>query len=247
MRTLIIDDERLARKELITLLSEYTEIEIIGECDSAASAIESINTLKPDLVFLDVQMPEKTGFEVMEEVQDNKPEVIFVSAYDHYALKAFEINALDYLLKPLDPKRLDNTLKDLANKIGGAKKESDSETADLVNNEPLGDSDQIFLKDGEKCWFVNVSDIRYFQSEGNYVKVFFNDQKPMILKSLNTLEERLDKKIFFRTNRKFIVNLRWVCDVETWFNGGLRLELRDGSKIEVSRRQATKFKEIKSL
>lgn len=247
MRTLIIDDERLARKELITLLSEYTEIEIIGECDSAASAIESINSLKPDLIFLDVQMPEKTGFEVMEEVQENKPEVIFVSAYDHYALKAFEINALDYLLKPLDPKRLDNTLKDLANKIGKAKKESETETVETSSQETLGESDQIFLKDGEKCWFVNVADIRYFQSEGNYVKVFFNDQKPMILKSLNTLEERLDKKIFFRTNRKFIVNLRWVCDVETWFNGGLRLELRDGSKIEVSRRQATKFKEIKSL
>ncbi len=247
MRTLIIDDERLARKELITLLSEYTEIEIIGECDSAASAIESIKTLKPDLVFLDVQMPEKTGFDVMNEVGDDKPEVIFVSAYDNYALKAFEINALDYLLKPLDPTRLDNTLKELADRIGINKKEAASEDAASTSQDQLTEDDQIFLKDGEKCWYVKLSDIRYFQSEGNYVKVFFNDHKPMILKSLNTLEERLDSKIFFRTNRKFIVNLRWVCDVETWFNGGLRLELRDGTKIEVSRRQATKFKELKSL
>tara|TARA_R110001592_G_scaffold363221_3_gene681707 strand:+ start:93199 stop:93942 length:744 start_codon:yes stop_codon:yes gene_type:complete len=247
MRTLIIDDERLARKELITLLSEYTEIEIIGECDSAASAIESIKTLKPDLVFLDVQMPEKTGFDVMNEVGDDKPEVIFVSAYDNYALKAFEINALDYLLKPLDPTRLDNTLKELADRIGVNKKEAASEDAASTSQDQLTEDDQIFLKDGEKCWYVKLSDIRYFQSEGNYVKVFFNDHKPMILKSLNTLEERLDSKIFFRTNRKFIVNLRWVCDVETWFNGGLRLELRDGTKIEVSRRQATKFKELKSL
>jgi two-component system LytT family response regulator len=247
MRTLIIDDERLARKELITLLSEYTEIEIIGECDSAASAIESIKTLKPDLVFLDVQMPEKTGFDVMNEVGEDKPEVIFVSAYDNYALKAFEINALDYLLKPLDPVRLDNTLKELADRIGVNKKEASSEDATSTSQDKLTEDDQIFLKDGEKCWYTKLSDIRYFQSEGNYVKVFFNDHKPMILKSLNTLEERLDSKIFFRTNRKFIVNLRWVCDVETWFNGGLRLELRDGTKIEVSRRQATKFKELKSL
>lgn len=246
MKTLIIDDERLARKELITLLSEYTEIEIIGECDSAASAIESIKTLKPDLVFLDVQMPEKTGFDVMNEVGDDKPEVIFVSAYDNYALKAFEINALDYLLKPLDPARLDNTLKELADRIGVNKKDAADEPQE-VSQSQLTEDDQIFLKDGEKCWYVKLADIRYFQSEGNYVKVFFNDQKPMILKSLNTLEERLDSKIFFRTNRKFIVNLRWVCDVETWFNGGLRLELHDGTKIEVSRRQATKFKELKSL
>lgn len=245
MKTLIIDDERLARKELANLLTEYTEIDIIGECENGVSALESITKLKPDLIFLDVQMPDMTGFELMDAIEGEKPAVVFVSAYDHYALKAFEINALDYLLKPLDPKRLDTTLKDLATKLGHKKdlKEDDYESS----KEKLTENDQIFLKDGDKCWFVKVADVRYIQSEGNYVKVFFNDHKPMILKSLNTLEERLDDKVFFRTNRKFIVNLSWVKAVETWFNGGLRFELTDGTKIEVSRRQATKFKEMKSL
>lgn len=245
MKTLIIDDERLARKELSSLLSEYTELEIIGECENGAAAIEAINKEKPELIFLDVQMPDMTGFEVMEAIEGEKPAVIFISAYDHYALKAFEVNALDYLLKPLDPKRLDTTLKDLASKLGN--KKDSSEDAYESSKEKLSEKDQIFLKDGDKCWYVRVADVRYIQSEGNYVKVFFNDHKPMILKSLNTLEERLDDKVFFRTNRKFIVNLSWVKAVETWFNGGLRFELSDGTKIEVSRRQATKFKELKSL
>lgn len=239
MKTLIIDDERLARKELINLLKQFPEIEIAGECANAEEAKAAIELHQPDLIFLDIQMPGKNGFELLEEL-DSVPKVIFVTAYDEYALKAFEVNALDYLLKPVEEDRL----IDAINKITDAEEEDA-----LPLKKPdgrLGQEDQIFLKDGEKCWFVPLHDIRLFESEGNYVRVYFNNHKPLILKSLNNLEERLDHT-FFRTNRKFIVNLRWVQSVENWFNGGLRLTLKDNTQVEVSRRQSARFRELMSL
>ena len=242
MRTLIIDDERLARKELNTLLSKHPEIEILGECNNAEEAIKMISELNPDLIFLDVQMPGMNGFEMLKQLE-TVPEVIFVTAFDEYALKDFEVNDLDYLLKPVEEDRLAETIhKVIKNRALEEKVESNG----AVHEGRLGQEDQIFLKDGEKCWFVALKDIRMFESEGNYVRVFFNNHKPLILKSLNTLEERLDHT-FFRTNRKFIVNLRWVEGVENWFNGGLRLTLKDGTQVEVSRRQAARFRELMSL
>jgi two-component system, LytTR family, response regulator len=237
MKTLIIDDERLARKELIKLLAKYPELEIAGECGKA------IEDMRPDLIFLDIQMPGKNGFELLEDL-DYVPKVIFVTAYDEYALKAFEVNALDYLLKPVEEERLSEAIQKLS---GDEDEEFGSSHAVIARNDnKLGQDDQIFLKDGEKCWFVPLRDVRLFESEGNYVRVYFNNFKPLILKSLNNLEERLDHT-FFRTNRKFIVNLRWVQNVENWFNGGLRLTLKDGTQVEVSRRQGARFRELMSL
>lgn len=247
MKTLIIDDERLARKELRSLLDEYTELEIIGECASPTEAKEKIKELKPDLIFLDVQMPGKTGFELLEELPEPKPEVIFVTAYDDYALKAFEVNALDYILKPVNSERLDTVLQGLAAKLEKSQTVAESSDTAVESELVLHESDQVFLKDREKCWYVSLKDIRYFESEGNYIRVWFHKEKPLILKSLNNLEQRLSEKEFFRTSRKHIVNLSWIENVETWFNGGLRFELKDGTKIEVSRRQASKFKDLKSL
>jgi two-component system LytT family response regulator len=239
MKTLIIDDERLARKELINLLKQFPEIEIAGECSNAEEAKAAIELHQPDLIFLDIQMPGKNGFELLEEL-DSVPKVIFVTAYDEYALKAFDVNALDYLLKPVEEDRL----IDAINKLIDAEDEDVSQLKKQDGR--LGQEDQIFLKDGEKCWFVPLHDIRLFESEGNYVRVYFNNHKPLILKSLNNLEERLDHT-FFRTNRKFIVNLRWVQNVENWFNGGLRLTLKDNTQVEVSRRQSARFRELMSL
>jgi len=241
MKTLVIDDERLARKELINLLKKFSEIEVLAECSNADEAVKAIKLYQPDLIFLDIQMPGKNGFELLQEL-DSVPKVIFVTAYDEFALKAFEVNALDYLLKPVEEDRLAEAIHKLA---------TAEEEEELVNlpdryEGKLGQEDQIFLKDGEKCWFVSLKDVRMFESEGNYVKVYFNNFKPLILKSLNNLEERLDHT-FYRTNRKFIVNLRWVQGVENWFNGGLRLTLKDGSQVEVSRRQSVRFREIMSL
>lgn len=240
IKALLIDDERLARKELTTLLSAHPEIEIVGEAANAEEGISMIDKLNPDLVFLDIQMPEKSGFDMLEEM-DEVPNVVFVTAYDEYAIKAFEVNALDYLLKPVDSERLAETIK----KISGKKKEAPSKQE--PSDEKLGSESQIFLKDGDKCWFVTLKDVRMFESEGNYVRVYFGKNKPLILKSLNNLEERLDNKTFFRANRKYIINLKWVEGIENWFNGGLQVELRDGEKVEVSRRQASRFKDLMSL
>ena len=241
MRAIIIDDERLARKELKSLLKDYHEVEIVDECASPEEAIKSIEKHNPDLLFLDIQMPEKTGFDLLQEL-DKSPKVVFVTAFDEYAVKAFEVNALDYLMKPVDPERLKETMvKVLYEDI------EDDELYDVPDRGILSSNDQIFIKDGEKCWFIHLKDVRMFESEGNYVRIYFETFKPLVLKSLNGLEERLDQKLFFRANRKYIINLKWVSHIENWFNGGLQVVLKDGEKVEISRRQAVKFKALMSL
>ena len=241
MRVLIIDDERLARQEMKKLLKDFVHLDVIGECTNAQDAVKKIHDLRPDLIFLDIQMPGMNGFEMLEQL-DFVPKVIFVTAYDEFALKAFEVNALDYLLKPIESPRLEEALKRVQDDI-----ESSENNESIVTRSRLKENDQIFLKDGDKCWFVTLKDVRLFESEGNYVRVFFNNFKPLILKSLNNLEEQLDSKTFFRANRKYIVNLKWIESMENWFNGGLMLTLKDETKVEVSRRQAVKFKELMSL
>ncbi|MGB6035861.1 MAG: LytTR family DNA-binding domain-containing protein [Cryomorphaceae bacterium] len=242
MKVLLIDDERLARKELSGFLESYDSIEIIGEAQNAVEAKEMIEQLNPDLIFLDIQMPGKTGFELLEELEST-PEVIFVTAYDDYAIRAFEVNALDYLLKPLDEARLEHALVRVKERL----EKNAEEVTESENDTPLTMEDQIFLKDGDKCWFVTLRDIKMFESEGNYVRVFFGNSKPLILKSLNNLEKRLVEKDFFRINRKFIVNLKEVVHIEPWFNGGLQIKLKTGEQLEVSRRQSAKFKDLLSL
>lgn len=237
MKALIIDDERLARKELANLLEKHEHITVLGEAANADEAEALIAEKRPDLLFLDINMPGRSGFDLLESLE-HSPQVIFVTAYDEHALKAFEVNALDYLLKPIDPERLDAAL----NKLKAANSEDGALRRDVLREE-----DQIFLKDGEKCWFVTLKDVRYFESEGNYVRVRFNDQKPLVLRSLNKLEEKLDPLVFFRINRKHMVNLRWVEGIEPWFSGGLMVKLRSGETLEVSRRQTARFKELMSL
>jgi len=241
MRALIVDDERLARKELLSLLAEYKEIEIVGEAVNVDDAIEKIAQLQPDLLFLDIQMPGKTGFDLLEELE-KAPNVIFTTAYDEYALKAFQVNALDYLLKPIQPERL----KEAITKMIKLQQKEDA-LEENTEKKKLGINDQVFVKDGERCWFVKLKDIRLFESDGNYIKIYFENFKPMIHKSLNALDERLDDRAFFRASRKHIINLNWVESIESWFNGGLMVMLKGGEKIEVSRRQAAKFKEMMSL
>lgn len=241
MRTIIIDDERLARSELKSLLKEFAEIEIIADTGNPDEAIQLINTEKPDLIFLDIQMPEKDGFTLLEHLT-HLPKVIFVTAFDDFAIRAFEVNALDYLLKPVQAERLAEAIKKIktADKLNSAPLPS-------VSNEILGLNDRVFVKDGEKCWFVKLSDVRIFESEGNYVRIYFDKNKPLILKSLNNLYEKLNPKEFFRANRKHIINLSWIENVENWYNGGLVVKLKSGEQIEVSRRQASKLKEVMSL
>ena len=244
MRAIIIDDERLARTELKKLLQDFPEVEVIAEAANALEGIQKIESLRPDLIFLDIQMPGKTGFDMLSELEKS-PQVIFTTAYDEYALKAFEVNALDYLLKPVEPKRLADAIQKLHQHPVQPREQNIA--SENFNQSLLNEHDQVFVKDGERCWFVKLTDIRLFESVGNYAKVFFGTNKPLILKSLNALEERLDEKMFFRANRKHIVNLRMIEKIEPYFNGGLLLELKGGEKIEVSRRQTVKFKEMMSL
>lgn len=243
MRTIIIDDERLAREELKKMLKDYHEIDIIGEAKNPEEAIEMIQSLKPDLIFLDVQMPGMTGFDMLKKL-DDIPKVVFVTAYHEFALKAFDINALDYILKPVDPARLDETIRKLSNN----EEEFQSETPKIDRStRALSITDRIFIKDGEKCFYIPLSNVRMFESDGNYVKVHFEGKRPLILRSLNSLEERLDPEFFFRANRKFIINLNFISMIENWFNGGLQVELLAGEKVEISRRQAIKFKEMMTI
>ena len=146
-------------------------------------------------------------------------------------------------MKPVEPKRLADAL----HKLQQAEEKEMATSLSGVNRGILREHDQVFVKDGERCWFVKLSEVRLFESVGNYAKVFFGTNKPLILKSLNALEERLDEKVFFRANRKHIINLRMIEKVETFFNGGLLIDLKGGEKIEVSRRQAVRFKEMMSL
>ncbi len=244
MRVIIIDDERLAREELKSLLSQFSFIEIVDEAKNPEEGIAKIKEHQPDLIFLDIQMPGMNGFDMLKKL-DEIPKVVFVTAYDEFALKAFEVKALDYLLKPVDPERLKETIQKL--------QQPEEEFATKLNPLPaqkekvLQAGDKIFIKDGEKCWFIDISEVRMFESDGNYVKVYFDRFRPLILRSLNSLEDRLDPKLFFRANRKFIINLNWISNVENWFNGGLQVSLKDGEKVEISRRQAIRFKELMSL
>jgi two-component system, LytTR family, response regulator len=244
MKTLIVDDERLARNELKRLLEPYHKIEIVGEASNAEEALGMIDELQPELLFLDIQMPGKNGFELLTSIEGKAPDVIFTTAYDEYAIKAFEFNALDYLLKPIDSERL----KDAINRVEENFVHHDEPIEPTERSDKkLGENDQVFVKDGEKCWFVKLGKIRLFESMGNYVRLHFDDQKPLVLKSLNSLEDRLDPATYFRANRKHIINLQWVEKIEPWFSGGLLVTLQGGDRIEISRRQAIRFKELMSL
>ena len=236
MNALIIDDERLARNELKRLLEPFSQVNVVGEAAHADEAEELMAKLNPDLLFLDINMPGRDGMEFLAALE-SAPHVTFVTAYDEHAVRAFELNALDYLLKPIEPERLAAAINKLAQLPMPANGKRDR----------LGPDDRIFLKDGDRCWFVTLKEVRLLESEGNYVRVRFGDQKPLVLRSLNNLEERLDPHAFFRANRKQMVNLAFVDKIEPWFSGGLNVTLSSGETVEVSRRQTLRFKEIMSL
>jgi two-component system LytT family response regulator len=243
MKALLIDDERLARNELRRLLAAHPDIEIVGEAVDVEDALQKVAALKPGLLFLDVQMPGADGFSLLERLEPPLPAVIFTTAYDEFAVKAFEFNALDYLLKPVDPNRLVAALERLRQRDSAAP----IEAAGSVATHRLSLEDKVFVREGDRCWFVPVKNIRLLESEGNYTRLYFDDQKPQLFRSLTAMEERLDARHFFRANRKQVINLTWVEGIEPWFSGGLLVKLKGGLKVELSRRQAQDFRERMSL
>lgn len=228
MKALIVDDERIARQELRRLLGSHPEIEISAEANNADQALDLIPKLTPDVIFLDIQMPEMTGFEMLARI-DDVPQIIFTTAYDEYAIRAFEVSALDYLLKPIAPERLASAVAKLRPRTTPPRME------------------QVFVRDGERCWLVRVADIYLLESEGNYTRVCFKGERPLIPRSLAALETRLDPAVFFRTSRAQIVNLKWVQGVETGPAGNLIITLRSGETVSASRRQSAALRDALSL
>jgi two-component system LytT family response regulator len=238
IKTIIIDDEKLAREGLKNLLREFTDIEIIAEANNADEGLDLIDKLKPQLIFLDIQMPEKNGFEMLEELIES-PVIILTTAYNEFAIKAFEVNALDYILKPIESGRLREAIAKAKKQIALADEQK--------SNQKLSEDCQVFIRDGERCWYVKLNDIRLIESNGNYAKIFFDKYQPLIHRTLNALDDRLSQKMFFRANRQQIINLNYLDKIEPFFNSGLLFYMKDGMKIEVSRRQAVKFKDLMSL
>ncbi len=240
IRAVIVEDSRLARNELKELIKNHEEIELIGEAENVDLGYELIQNTKPDLLFLDINMPEKDGFELLEML-DEVPITVFTTAFDEYAIKSFEYNALDYLLKPINEKRFALAISKVIEKL------ENSENETVHPDHQLTSTSQIFIKDGEKCWLVRIGDIALFEIVGNYTRVFFEDKKPMLYKSLNQIEDKLPKDQFFRANRQQIINTAHIKNVVPWFNGKLKLTLNNGEDVEVSRRQSYIFKDKMSL
>lgn len=245
LRTLIVDDERLARAELRRLLEPHDAVEVVGEAANADEAEAAIRELDPDLLLLDVQMPGNSGFDLLERL-DAVPHVVFVTAYDEYAIRAFEVNALDYLVKPVEPERLTAAIETVQERAAGSPPQAipaDEEDATPT----LTAEDQVFVKDGKRCWFVQLADVRLFEAAGNYTRLYFDAEEPLIHRSLSYLEDRLDPDQFFRASRQHILNLSWVDDVSPWSKGKLVAMLKDGTEVELSRRRSRAFREELSL
>ncbi len=240
IKAVIVEDSRLARNELKELIKKYGDIELVGEAENVDNGVELIQNTSPDLLFLDINMPEKDGFELLE-LLDEVPITVFTTAFDEYAIKSFEYNALDYLLKPVSDKRFAMAMAKVRVKMENADQHKGAET------KKLSEGSQIFIKDGEACWLVKIGNISLFEIVGNYTRVYFEDKKPLLYKSLNQIEEKLPEISFFRANRQQIVNTNFIENVVPWFNGKLKLTLRNGEEVEVSRRQSYIFKDKMSL
>jgi len=240
LKALIIDDERLARAALRRLLKAHPDVEIVGEAANSEEAMRAIRKTFPELLFLDVEIPGCNGFELLEKLED-VPVVIFTTAYDEYAVRAFEVSALDYLVKPVSPERL-------AASLGRAQKAAATFSRESALSAARGSAlHQIFVRDGERCWIVRSADISLMESEGNYTRLHFGGNTPLVYRSLTAIEERLNPTTFFRANRSQVVNLNWIEAVESEIDSRLIAKLRNGKEVEISRRQSRRLRELLSL
>jgi len=242
MKIAIVDDSRLARAELREMLAAQGDVHLVGEAANAEEARALIEREHPDLVLLDIHMPGKDGFALLDELE-RVPAVVFVTAYDEFALRAFEVNALDYLLKPVTPERLQRALA----KYAAAAAEGDGERGPGGGPRVRGRGERIFVRDGERCWFVRLADVRLLSVEGNATRLHFGRDSALLPRSLQYLEQRLDAAVFFRANRQQIVNLDWIERVDPWIGDGLRVVLKCGREVEVSRRQARELREMMEI
>ncbi len=238
MNALLVDDERLARQELRRLLALHGDVTVVGEAVNADDAVVQLSDSSIDVVFLDIQMPGGSGFDVLERL-DRVPLVVFTTAFDEYAVRAFEVNAFDYLMKPVRPERLASVL-DKARSMLTAAREARVER-------PRLSTERVFLRDGERCWIVQWAEIVLFEVEGNYARAYFGSNQPLIRASLNALEAKLDPAVFFRASRQHIVNLRFIESVETAPDDTYIIHLKNKSEVPVSRRQSRQLRESLGL
>jgi two-component system, LytTR family, response regulator len=238
MNVLLVDDERLARQELRRLLIAHDDVTIVGEAVNADDAVAHLADRSIDLVFLDIQMPGGSGFDVLERL-DRVPLVVFTTAFDEYAVRAFEVNAFDYLMKPVRTERLTAVLEKARATLAGGR--------DVRPERASRPSERVFLRDGERCWIVQWADIVLFEVEGNYARAYFGGNRPLIRVSLNSLEARLDPALFFRASRQHIVNLRFIESVETLPDDSYSIRLKNKMDIPVSRRQSRQLRESLGL
>lgn len=237
MKALIVDDSRLARSELKRLLKKHPTIELCGEAANADEARKALEKYNPDILLLDIELPIENGFELLSSL-DILPEVIFTTAYDEFALKAFEKNAIDYLVKPIEPDRLETALE---------KATLSQQNKNEFSNNKIGLEDKVFVKDGEKCWFIKLKNVRFFETYGNYSRVYFQGEKPLINKSLTYLENRLNPKKFFRASRQYIINLNHIKDINPWDHESYKVTMSCGKEVKISRRKSQKFNNLLSF
>jgi len=240
LKALIIDDERLARRALQRLLDPHGNVEIVGEAANADEALRAIRKFFPDVIFLDVEMPGSNGFDLLEKLED-VPAVIFTTAYDAYAVRAFEVNDLDYLVKPVSAERLAAALARVEKALATDSKARPGGTTVTPSFH------QIFVRDGDRCWIVRLADIALMESEGNYTRLHFGGNAPLIYRSLSAIEARLSPKSFFRANRAQVINLRCIDSVDSEIEGRLVVKLTNGKNVEISRRQTRRLRELLRL
>lgn len=237
MNALLVDDERLARQELRRLLAAHADVTIVGEAVNADDAVAQLADPSIEVVFLDIQMPGGSGFDVLERL-DRVPLVVFTTAFDEYAVRAFEVNAFDYLMKPVRSERLASVLDKARSTLTAARD---------TRPERRSSTERVFLRDGERCWIVQWAEIVLFEVEGNYARAYFGGNRPLIRASLNALEAKLDPALFFRASRQHIVNLRFIESVETAPDDTYIIHLKNKSEVPVSRRQSRLLRESLGL
>lgn len=243
LKAIIVEDSRLAREGLTRMLAQFSEIELLGAADHPNHALPMIETMQPDLLFLDIHMPGENGFELLAKLS-YQPAIIFTTAYSEYAIRSFDFDTIDYLVKPISQERLAQSIKRLLNKFAQNQEVKENTGA---NKTRLEINSKIFVKDGEKCHLISLDAIRYIESCKNYVQLFFDDQRAYVKKSMNTIEQRLPVEYFFRANRQHIINLQAIKAIEESMQQGYLVTLNDGKVLEISRRNAIELKERLSL
>jgi two-component system LytT family response regulator len=247
LQVIIVDDEPLARSRVRRMLQGHTDVEIIAECSNGKQAIEAVRKHKPDLLLLDVEMPEMDGFEVVDALGKDLPYIVFITAYNQYAIRAFEVHALDYLLKPFNESRLTKAFERARDRIRDSEKEHFNERIIRLLEDIRGEShymERLILRNDRKIWFMNVNQIDWFEADGKYVNVHAGKEAHLVRESLTSLESKLDPKNFARIHRSSIVNINRIKEFQPWFHGDYRILLKDGTELILSRTYRKQFRDL---